>query len=690
MSDTIFNVPKKTPIIQKTEIDSIVTTPEYISANTVVTLKDTLIGWPENEILVFSLSDFFIVDGESYSGIKINSNGVSVSKNGSSYKTLYYNSWYKVSYATITFLEGLDSSSDLGSFIISNIKYFGIPDNNRLSLSGLDYFWDKVAAAIPGTMTGATSSAAGTGGTVPAPVAGDDSKVLKGDGTWGTVDALPVVTSSDNGKVLEVNNGEWAVGNEKIDSSAKGAANGVAELDANGFVLSSQLPSYVDDVLEFDDKEYTVGAYAPWMSGQSYTVGAKVVRDSDKLICIEANSDIEFDSSKWRDATFFPMTGESGKIYVDTTTNITYRWSGSIYVAIGSDLALGETSSTAYRGDRGKAAYDASVVNVDSTPTTNSTHLITSGGVKAALPTAMTGASSSAAGASGLVPAPSAGDQNKMLTGGGTWENAPGARIIDITTTITNVSGSYSNVVEDDRITPDMKAITIDIEHPDVFNDILTVTSGNGSFTLTCNDISGTSDVTVSFIKQVQESSAITSAEFDILNNRLTAVENVVVDIPVNIASTDWALVNGEYTYTWTNGLVTAASGIKVELQDGAESAGIDDFDYDKVSGGVKFISAIQPTGNLPIIIGIVNAKASSIQGFTADDVSSEAISGCSNVEDALENLDSRVGILSNLTTTAKTSVVAAVNEINGKIVYSESIAPSNPTLGMIWLKKKV
>lgn len=57
----------------------------------------------------------------------------------------------------------------------------------------------------------------------------------------------------------------------------------------------------------------------------------------------------------------FPTTGETGKIYVDTSTNRTYRWGGSAYVEISASLALGETSSTAYRGDRGKAAYEHSL-----------------------------------------------------------------------------------------------------------------------------------------------------------------------------------------------------------------------------------------------------------------------------------------------------------------------------------------
>lgn len=91
-----------------------------------------------------------------------------------------------------------------------------------------------------------------------------------------------------------------------------GEPNGIAELDTNGKVPQSQLPSFVDDVEEYSS------------------------------------------------LSNFPATGESGKIYVATDTNITYRWGGSSYVAIGSDLALGETASTAYRGDRGKTAYDHS------------------------------------------------------------------------------------------------------------------------------------------------------------------------------------------------------------------------------------------------------------------------------------------------------------------------------------------
>ena len=101
-----------------------------------------------------------------------------------------------------------------------------------------------------------------------------------------------------------------ALGFTPMDASLKGVNNGVAELDSAGKVPASQLPAYVDDVLEYDKQ------------------------------------------------SSFPTTGETGKIYVAQDTNKTYRWSGTAYVEISPSLALGETSSTAYRGDRGKAAYD--------------------------------------------------------------------------------------------------------------------------------------------------------------------------------------------------------------------------------------------------------------------------------------------------------------------------------------------
>jgi hypothetical protein len=98
----------------------------------------------------------------------------------------------------------------------------------------------------------------------------------------------------------------------KENVADKGAAGGYCPLGEDTLVPQAYLPSYVDDILEYTD------------------------------------------------LASFPVTGETGKIYVDKTTNKTYRWSGSAYVVISETLALGETSATAYRGDKGKTAYDHS------------------------------------------------------------------------------------------------------------------------------------------------------------------------------------------------------------------------------------------------------------------------------------------------------------------------------------------
>jgi hypothetical protein len=66
------------------------------------------------------------------------------------------------------------------------------------------------------------------------------------------------------------------------------------------------------------------------------------------------------DVAEYANLSAFPTTGESSKIYVALNTNKTYRWSGTAYVEIAGGVAIGETSSTAYRGDRGKTAYEHS------------------------------------------------------------------------------------------------------------------------------------------------------------------------------------------------------------------------------------------------------------------------------------------------------------------------------------------
>lgn len=101
------------------------------------------------------------------------------------------------------------------------------------------------------------------------------------------------------------------VAEDSIPAAEKGVPDGVATLDGAGKVPASQLPSYVDDVEEY-----------------------------------ATLSD-------------FPAEGETGKIYVAIDTGFSYRWGGSTYVKISSSLELGETATTAYAGNKGKANADA-------------------------------------------------------------------------------------------------------------------------------------------------------------------------------------------------------------------------------------------------------------------------------------------------------------------------------------------
>lgn len=118
--------------------------------------------------------------------------------------------------------------------------------------------------------------------------------------------------------------------NDLVSNTTKlntaGTANGLAILDENGKIPANNLPSFVDDVVEYES----------------------------------------FAS--------FPSTGEGGKIYVDLTTNKTYRWGGTTYVEISASIALGETSTTAFPGDRGKT-LETKVKSIESVNTTQTSNI---------------------------------------------------------------------------------------------------------------------------------------------------------------------------------------------------------------------------------------------------------------------------------------------------------------------------
>lgn len=170
----------------------------------------------------------------------------------------------------------------------------------------------------------------------------------------------------------------------QVKRSEMGVADGVATLDDTGKVPSSQLPSYVDDVVE--------GTYV--------------------------------NTTTFNDADGSPVTPESGKIYVDTTTNKEYRWGGTQFVLISESLALGETSSTAYPGNKGKqnadniAALQTSVSEIEEKDTQQDTQITAAQSAAAAAQEAADAAQTAAEAADGkAVAAQNKADANETNIG---------------------------------------------------------------------------------------------------------------------------------------------------------------------------------------------------------------------------------------------------------------------------------
>lgn len=158
---------------------------------------------------------------------------------------------------------------------------------------------------------GANTTISQAGNTIT--LASTDTTYSAGNGLTlaGTTFSLPVATSGTGNVVtgivqtangITVNLGTMPTTSDLanyIPLSQKGAANGVAALDASGLVPASQLPSYVDDVLE---------GYYKVADGKFYKEAAYTTL----------------------------IAGETGKIYVSLDTNKTYRWTGTTFVYITS------------------------------------------------------------------------------------------------------------------------------------------------------------------------------------------------------------------------------------------------------------------------------------------------------------------------------------------------------------------
>jgi hypothetical protein len=239
--------------------------------------------------------------------------------------------------------------------------------------------------------------------------------------------SVNTLTSDVSGLKTRVSSTETRIstaeGNIQSITNSKGMPNGIASLDAGGKVPSAQLPGYVDDVVEFNAMVSGVTPLAVSISKNSTDIGCMVVYDTENNVFLLAVSnrtitdeqradwinirrpikllnqpaatiegvatpvinvgdfwDIQgekvaliqsaftyynnwLDGSSFGEATTDGRVPEGGKVYISTSDNKTYRWSGSQLVIIGNDLALGRTANTAFPGDAG-ALLENDVTNI--------------------------------------------------------------------------------------------------------------------------------------------------------------------------------------------------------------------------------------------------------------------------------------------------------------------------------------
>lgn len=158
-------------------------------------------------------------------------------------------------------------------------------------------------------------------------------------GTGAIVSYIKANNSGFSTQLSNISSRVTTVENWKNTIGVKGAANGVAGLDASGKVPSSQLPSYVDDIVD-------VTNFVTSNPTSGMTIGNVYYNSTTKKLFTATSATAGVTSDP-----------ESDKIYVRLTDSTLWRWSGSTMAQVNGGLVLGTTSTTAFRGDFGNTLY---------------------------------------------------------------------------------------------------------------------------------------------------------------------------------------------------------------------------------------------------------------------------------------------------------------------------------------------
>lgn len=174
---------------------------------------------------------------------------------------------------------------------------------------------------------------------------GNDNLLVKQEWSWADINSPILILD----KIVNYSTTEF------INKNQKGAASGICPLNSSSKVDSKYLPSYVDDVMEFNGTiNFTnvndVVGLGQYKNKTYVTISTTVASYANKIIKFGANTKV---------GDWIVEDLVADKIYVDVTNNKTYRWSGTNLVEIGSGgVVIGEIEGTAYDGAKGKKVTD--------------------------------------------------------------------------------------------------------------------------------------------------------------------------------------------------------------------------------------------------------------------------------------------------------------------------------------------
>ena len=395
------------------------------------------------------------------------------------------------------------------------------------------YMYDgtKVVQVMPNgftasTMKGAGSSADGASGLVPKPVAGDQTKFLRGDGTWHTVSGGGGGATIDDTAGAGDTDKAWSADKlttefgGKADTVASATSGNFAGLDSNGNLVDSGskasdfLTSHQDISGKADKADTVLTTTLSRGRKENTTVGTRSFAFGDNVTASATNSTAIGSATT---ASGFCSVAEGDNTiasgyYSHAQGSHTIAQRSSQFVFGEFNVADTEGNSGSYSGK-----YIEIVGNGESTGRSNARALDWDG--------------------------------NEYLKGdlyvrcdfdslNGIKVDPRGTKSLTVQLdTVTNTSGSYSHTTSNELVTENMKPVQIECSDSAVFRGDITITTGNGTVTLACSNVVGTSSVSVVLMKEVDNTDppTVTSSEFDILANRIGTLSSLETTEKTNV-----------------------------------------------------------------------------------------------------------------------------------------------------------